>query len=389
MTTWHLLTGEYPPQPGGVADYSWLVASGLAQAGHDVHVWTTEPTVNGPTPEAPGVTVHRTCGSWSRPDLTRLSASLDAHPQPRRLLVQYTPNAWGHKGINIPFCRWLLLRRHLGDDIWTMVHEPFYPWRLFDKPTRWVLAVLHRLMMFDVIRASRRMFVSTSTLIGRLRPFEWGRRRPMTAIPVPSNIPTLSQTDPALVAERRHSLAPGGETLIGHFGTFGSHTDAEMNVLIRDLLATGQNRKIVLVGRNSVKFAASHPEWSGRVIATGGLDGFGVAYTLQACDILVQPYTDGVSTRRGSMMAGVSQGCPIVTVRSFNTEPIWAESGAVALVDSVHEMVPVVESLLADDNARTQLGRAAYALYERSFAIERTIETLLAQDAESADQPLK
>ena len=39
---WHVLTGEYPPVPGGVADYTQLVARGLAAAGDAVNVWTPQ-----------------------------------------------------------------------------------------------------------------------------------------------------------------------------------------------------------------------------------------------------------------------------------------------------------------------------------------------------------
>ncbi len=28
---WHIVTGEYPPQPGGVSDYTEAVARGLAR----------------------------------------------------------------------------------------------------------------------------------------------------------------------------------------------------------------------------------------------------------------------------------------------------------------------------------------------------------------------
>src|SRR5262245_59769784 len=54
---WHLVTGEYPPQPGGVADYTRLVAQGLAAAGDTVHVWAAR--APGDTPQDVGVTVHR------------------------------------------------------------------------------------------------------------------------------------------------------------------------------------------------------------------------------------------------------------------------------------------------------------------------------------------
>ena len=37
--SWHLLTGEYPPQPGGVADYTQQLARALSESGKQVHVW--------------------------------------------------------------------------------------------------------------------------------------------------------------------------------------------------------------------------------------------------------------------------------------------------------------------------------------------------------------
>jgi hypothetical protein len=37
--TWHILTGEYPPQPGGVSDYTRQLARALVDAGDSVEVW--------------------------------------------------------------------------------------------------------------------------------------------------------------------------------------------------------------------------------------------------------------------------------------------------------------------------------------------------------------
>ena len=122
--TWHLLTGEYPPQPGGISDYTALVAAALARLGDEVHIWTA-PTV-GEALDTPGVTVHRSAGGWSSADLRRLDADLDRFPAPRRLVVQYTPNAWGYRGMNIGFCRWLRGRRRRGDEVRLMFHEVRY-----------------------------------------------------------------------------------------------------------------------------------------------------------------------------------------------------------------------------------------------------------------------
>src|SRR4051794_40074034 len=90
---WHLITSEYPPHPGGVSDYSLLVARELAVAGDAVEVWC--PPADGPTPPAPGVTVHRELGHIGPRDLRKVGRLLDAYPQPRRLLVQWVPHGYG------------------------------------------------------------------------------------------------------------------------------------------------------------------------------------------------------------------------------------------------------------------------------------------------------
>ena len=57
MTTWHIITGEYPPQHGGVSDYTRRVARGLVEAGDRVQVWA--PPAHGPERVDPGVAVRR------------------------------------------------------------------------------------------------------------------------------------------------------------------------------------------------------------------------------------------------------------------------------------------------------------------------------------------
>src|SRR5262249_44693742 len=140
---WHLITGEYPPQPGGVSDYTRLVAGALADAGKRVTVWC--PPADGATPDEGGVTVRRELGAMGGADLRRAGALLDAEPAPRRLLVQWVPHAFGRRAINYPFCRWVRRRAACGDRVEIVVHEPFLDFRGSWKQR--AAAVVQRLMM--------------------------------------------------------------------------------------------------------------------------------------------------------------------------------------------------------------------------------------------------
>jgi glycosyltransferase involved in cell wall biosynthesis len=377
MIAWHLITGEYPPSPGGVADYTALLASALAEAGSEVHVWTSHGPDAGP---AEGVSVHRPAGGWSRAGLRRLDDALDAFRPPRRLVVQYTPNVWGYKGLNLGFCRWLARRRARGDDVRVMFHEVWYPWRLRDKPTRWLLALGQRLMARTLMGACSSAYISIPAWEPLLRASERGGRRPITWLPVPSTIAVVD--DPSAVAELRRRVAPRGQTIVGSFGTFGGMIGALLAEVLPRLLGSRDDRVGLLLGRGSDRFAArlaaDRPELAGRLIAAGGLPPAEVSVHLQACDLLVQPYPDGLSSRRTTLMAGLAHGVATVSNLGALSEPIWARTRCVALAPEARAgaLAGAAEPLLACPATRADLGASARRAYQKHFAVERTVAAM-------------
>jgi glycosyltransferase involved in cell wall biosynthesis len=113
------------------------------------------------------------------------------------------------------------------------------------------------------------------------------------------------------------------------------------------------------------------------------MDAAAVAAHLSACDLLLQPYIDGISTRRSSAMAGLALGVPIATSAGEASEPIWAESGAVALAatPSMANLIATVELLLADAAELAELRARGRSLYQNRFDLRFTIEALRASPA--------
>jgi glycosyltransferase involved in cell wall biosynthesis len=390
---WHILTGEYPPTPGGVADYTSLVANGLAARGCKVDVWTVPAVVLGDQPltlddrpsaigHPSSVEVHRAADRWSRAGLARLGEAIGP-PGGQLLLVQYTPNAWGYKGLNLGFCRWLRSRGQAGDDVRVMFHELFYYTHLRDRPSRWLLPLVHRRMLRSALQGAARADYATAEWGQLLAKFPEVRKRRMTLswLPVPSNIPVIDDVEG--VAALRRRVAPDGQVIVGHFGTFSEDQRGRLGAVLPRLVLARPDRIGLLIGRNGATFAAevsaAHPALAGRLVITGGLEASAVSRYLQVCDLLVQPYPGGICARRTSAMAGLVHGLVVVSSNGSFTEPIFEQSGCAALApsDAPELLCRLAEDLLADPAARATIATNARATYEQHFALERTVEALL------------
>jgi glycosyltransferase involved in cell wall biosynthesis len=373
-TTWAILTGEYPPESGGVADYTRLLARALADGGDAVHVWAGP--CRGATPADAGVTVRRLPSRFGPTALPRLGRELARLPRPRRVLVQYVPHAFGFKAMNLPFCLWLAGRRQ--ERRWVMFHEVAFPWEVGRPWKHQLLGAVTAGMARLLARTADRVFVTIPTWEDQLRRVA-GRLPPVTHLPVPSN---LAAPDPAAVAATRHELAPAGAPLLGHFGTYGGLIAPSLRQILPPVLAALPAARAALLGRGGDAFARDlerdFPALAGRLAAPGAQPDVAVAAGLAACDLLVQPYLDGASGRRTSLTAGLALGRPVLTNAGAATEPFWAASGAVAWADLADPAAWAVAAaaLLADPPARERLGRGAADLYRDRFDIAHTVAAL-------------
>lgn len=381
---WHILTGEYPPQVGGVAAYTEQFALALAKRGGRVHVWWANGRDHASGARTAGVVeVHCLPGGFSPAGLVALGAGLNRFGRPRHLLVQYVSNALGMRGCNLFFCLWLLVRRYWhGDDVRVLFHEPFF---YFARQSlrRNLLALITRLMAALLLLASRVAYVSIPAWQGLLRPYCWWRRPRMAWLPIPSTIPY--QQDPPTVAALRRACTGGdpGKRVVGHFSSYFALITPALAAVLHELLTRRPEVQVKLLGSGSERFAGEflgfHPEWHGRLWPAGCLSPREVSLHLQSCDLLIQPYPDGASSRRTSLMAGLANGVASVTTVGPFTEPLWRQSGAPALAaaGNVAEITAIACELLSDERRLQRVAREGRRFYERNFDWSRSLAALL------------
>jgi glycosyltransferase involved in cell wall biosynthesis len=381
----HIITPEYPPQPGGVSDYTAQVAKGLAQFGEEVHVWC--PATGDDSGLRAGVHVHRDLGRVTPEDLKRIGEQLDRFPAPRRILVQYVPHGYRRRSMNVPLCTWLWRRvKDHGDSLEIMVHEAFLTfegsWRQYGA------ALIHRLMTVILLRAATRVWVSIPECERRWKSYTFGRRIPFQWLPVPSNIPVAR--DEAAVQALRRRYVPDGALLVGHFGTYGAPVLSVLEPILHKIAREIPDQPLLLMGMSSQEFQKhlieQYPAFANRLHATGPLSPEDLSRHIAACDLLIQPYPDGATTRRTSLMVGLSHGKPTITTSSEVTEPLWEHSAAVGITPAgdTDAFVKLLNELLRDPKERARMSHAAQMLYQERFDISHTVAALRLAAADAA-----
>jgi glycosyltransferase involved in cell wall biosynthesis len=370
---WNIITGEYPPTRGGVADYTQLVARALADLGDDVHVWA--PHAEGVADFADGVRVNRLSDHFGPRGIGELSRGL-ARRGVARTLLQYVPHSFGMRAMNMPLCLWLWAR--MRGDLILMFHEVAYSIRKNQPLRQNMLGVMQSAMAAAVARAASRIYVAASAWQQKLAPLVRDAGA-IKLLPVPSNIPLVN--DRAAIMARRAQHAQRGQVLVGHFGTYGGHLTSQLADALAPILEDGAAR-VLLIGRASDRFreslAGRFGKLAERVCATGGLRPEDVSVSISACDAMIQPYPGGVTARNATAIAGLQHGKSVVTTDGAMTEQMWRDSRAAVLVaDSDWRALGAAALTIARDReASRALGCAALRFYRDTFDLTHTIQAL-------------
>ncbi len=307
-----LISGEFPPMPGGVGDFTRILAENMQAQGHDVYVLSRA----GGAHEQLSVS---TVGGWGAGRLLPIRRwarryALDI------VNLQYQTAAYDMS----PFIHFL--PDAIGVPVVTTFHDLRHPY-LFPKAGR-----LRDWIVMRLARASRGVIVTNREDEQLLQSVT--KRR---MIPIGSSIKRSALATSERAAYRRR-LGAEYSLLLGHFGfvrpTKGVDHLIEALARIRN---SGSSVQLVLIGERSntvdgdadsryllaLDEAIRQHGLEDAVHATGYLPDNEVSAWLSAVDLVVLPYLDGASFRRSSLIAALHQGCAIITTVPFVTEPAF------------------------------------------------------------------
>jgi hypothetical protein len=260
-----------------------------------------------------------------------------------------------------------------------MVHEPYLELRR--GPIRHVvMACMHRLMTIVLLRAAHKVWLSIPAWERLMRPYALGRKVPMQWLPVPGcvvdDVPSATAVRLKYATEDAH--------LLGHFGSYGDAVTALLQERLPAIMERTLMPSLLLLGSGSERLREElirqHPNWESRVHATGYVSRSDLGAHIDACDLFLQPYPDGISSRRTSAMACLSRRRAVVTTSGHLTEPLWSDTGAVAIADvsDAAAFSSAAINLLEHDAARMALAARGQQICDRHFSVTQVLDTLRA-----------
>ncbi len=325
-----LVTGEFPPMEGGVGAFTNELAKALGEAGHDVFVLTSrlarppdqprqisllsEPIDLGYATLLPIVrnwrwATNREIVDWS------IRFDLDV------VNIQYQAAAYGMWLPAINFAP-----RRLRNVVKTAVtfHDLRHPY-FFPKAGKLRDKVVH-------LMAQQADGVLTTNPDDFQKVKELACEK-VTEIPIGSNIAAYKPNHIEVEEARSELGVPQNGVLLGYFGFLNETKGAES--LLTAVSKMAPSHHVVFIGGQLGASDASNNaaylthlrqiihtlDIEDRVHWTGYLSDSRVSTYLYATDMMVMPYKDGASLRRGTLMAALAHGRPLISTWPIGPTP--------------------------------------------------------------------
>jgi glycosyltransferase involved in cell wall biosynthesis len=282
------------------------------------------------------------------------------------VLVQYTALAWSARGFPLRFPQVLKILKTAGVRAAVVFHdvEPYSGKRVIDR--------LRRRAQLQVMLKALRLS-DTAVFTVPVQKSSWVKQHePGKAcfIPVGANLPTWSE------ANSRQGISTGGKLSVAVFSITGGEAgrwEIENIVeAVRFAASRVGNLRLIVVGRNAqnaeVELRKRFRDSPVELHVLGVLPGEDVVRSLSASDVLL--FVRGpISTRRGSAIAGIACGLPVVAFEGPETAAPMTEAGlALFSPQRKGDLGDVLLRVLQDEHYRASLAQRSLLAHRQYFS---------------------
>jgi len=363
------ITAEYPPRTGGVGDYVQHLSREMAARGHGVTVVTS--AGSGGTADADAVNPPRVLPvvkRWNLFHLPRLLKVLGAVGADV-YVMEHVSYMYGRGGV----APWMLVffsafKLRNGKPLVLNAHEMWRPRYRSVKAT--VLSLISFVIFCCGIWASAKVVATNRFRESLLTGVMGVDRRRVGLIPVGANILPVSGW------ERR--LDNARELRVATFGIWHEDRMVEELVAAVEELTAVRAVKLSIVGnfgngegsralRRRLAGAPDSPDW---LNVTGAVSAAEVSEYLARTDVYVSPLVAGPSGRRGSLVAAMAHGLPIIAYDGPERDEVFRDGDNIILVKEGDRtgLCEALATLAGDSARRRELGARARATFEDHFA---------------------
>lgn len=348
---WIALMGRRDVPTDGIEDYCTYLAGGLKIRG--IHLglnrvqWDVQPW------RAALRQLRRESGGWTG----------------KWVLLQYTALSWSRRGFPFRVLAVLHILKRIGGRVAVVLHEPS---RQARSPRRWI----------DRLRGAcqdwviRRLYVGAEKTIFTvpLETVPWlpASRSKAAFIPIGPNLPECS-----LIRENSDT-EPRRIAVFGLTGHDIAYEVSQIQSVVNQAKERIPRLELTVLGRGSVEartalekaFAANDVKLS----ILGILPGEQLAHHLASADALL--FVRGsLSLRRGTLLAAMACGLPIVGYDGPETDLLIREAGVEAASSGdIDGLAAALTHVLSDDKFRQKLRKRSKSTYERHFSWDRIAE---------------
>lgn len=382
-----LVSGEYPPQQGGVGDYTREMSRAFSTQGHEVSVLTSAERIGASAIGVPASwRVLREVQGWGWRCWRDILSAL-RRVEPDVVDIQYQAAAYDMRIPAINLLPWRLGRTKDAPPLVVTFHDlkppyllpkagPLRPWAVRELAQRCAAAV--------VTNAEDWAAAQQWSFVGRDRP------SPLHLIPIGSNIPVAPPEDYDRSAWRAAHGYDSTHFVWAYFGFLNATKGGE--TLVRALSQSPEGHRLLMIGGRVGSSDPTNQAYAARVAGliddlgaaervqwTGYMPAEQVSAALLSVDAVVLPYRDGISFRRGSLHAALAHGCAVVSTRPQVPIAELQDGDNVLLVapDDPAALCGAAQRLRRDAALRRRIGEGARTLAEQftwEHIARRTVE---------------